>query len=64
MTYRIVRFYQSPSHGSETVMGDLTLEEAQEHCQDPESTRTTETGDGAVELTRRVGAWFEGYREE
>lgn len=46
-TYRIMRFYQSGS--AEVVEEGLTLEEAQEHCNDPDT-----SGDG----------WFDGYEAE
>ena len=55
MTYEIRRFYAP--HRFESFMVNnvpirtgLTLEEAQEHCSDPE--------------TREEGEWFDGYAEE
>ena len=46
--YRIVRFY-SDSRPAEVKQVGLTLEEAQAHCQDPN--------------TRQDGVWFDGYSE-
>ncbi len=51
--YKIVRFYYpDQKRDSENVegMGGLTLEEAQEHCNDPD--------------TREEGVYFDGYTEE
>jgi hypothetical protein len=50
-TYKIIRFY-APGIDKENhvVKTGLTLEEAQEHCNDPD--------------TRKEGEWFEGYDEE
>ena len=50
-TYKIIRFYReenNPGHHS-TIDTGLTLEEAQEHCRNPE-TSTAE--------------YFDGYEEE
>lgn len=62
-TYRIVRFFQNcPALNGQTIKEGLTLEEAQEHCEAPETSSRTETTQS--ELTRLHGAWFDGYREE
>lgn len=54
--YKVVRFY-SDNRVKRTVRTGLTLEEAQEHCNDPESSsRTTTTDD-------EPGTWFDGYTE-
>ena len=49
-TYKIVRMYYEPGRGTRTIKRGLTLEQAQEHCQRPE--------------TRKEGVWFDGYTEE
>jgi hypothetical protein len=51
MTYKILRFY-SPrlKRDSEVIDTGLTLEEAQAHCEDPD--------------TREEGVYFDGYTEE
>lgn len=46
-TYKVIRFYFDKE--SKVITGDLTLEEAQEHCQ-----RDDTHGEG----------WFDGYEEE
>lgn len=50
-TYEIFRSFEpSLKRENETIKTGLTLEEAQEHCSDPN--------------TREAGVWFDGYREE
>lgn len=50
-TYEIVRFYHPSLHREAEVMeSGRTLDEAQEHCNDPS--------------TREEGVYFDGYREE
>ncbi len=63
-TYRIVRF--SFNNGRENLpgMGGLSLEEAQAHCQDPETSSKTATSPEASRHTRKIGPWFDGYEEE
>ena len=49
--YKIIRFYYpTVGHEHEVVRTGLPLEEAQEHCNDPE--------------TREEGKWFDGYTKE
>jgi len=60
MTYKIVRFYMLK--GKRVIKRGLTLEEAQAHCKDPQSSSRTAKGRDAY--TRRVGAWFDGFERE
>jgi hypothetical protein len=62
MTYKIVRFFQK--HDREIITRGLTLEQAQAHCEDTETSSRTATSEAAVERTRIKGAWFDGYEEE
>lgn len=62
-TYRITRFYQQ-GHPKEIIEEGLTLEEAQAHCEDPETSSRTATEAEGVERTERMGEWFDGYTEE
>ena len=62
--YRIVRFYQSAGIRRRVIATGLTLEQAQKHCQDPETSSSTATGKTARARTRRVGAWFDGYEKQ
>jgi hypothetical protein len=49
--YEIVRFYADISRNTgRAIKKNLTLEEAQEHCQ--------------REDTHKPGVWFDGYREQ
>jgi hypothetical protein len=64
-TYMIVRFYKDDEELNRTrVMHGLTLEQAQAHCNDPESSSSTATGAEAVARTREHGDWFDGFEEE
>lgn len=64
MTYRVVRFYESAAIRRRIIATGLTLDEAQAHCQDPETSSSTATGKVAKARTRRLGRWFDGYEEE
>lgn len=60
-TYRIVRMYFNDDQPSREIDNGLTLEEAQAHCRDPETSSRT-CSDGAEEAER--GPWFDGFEEE
>ncbi len=62
MSYSIVRFYQD-GRGSDVIEEGLTLEEAQEHCNDPETSSRT-ASEETLEALGIDCAWFDGYREE
>ena len=57
--YEIVRFY-SDSRPPIVMNKGLSLDQAQEHCQDPETSSTT-ANCGRCGVTCD---WFEGYREQ
>ena len=63
--YRIVRFYrdrQPPYHQQRRGMpSGLTLEQAQEHCKDLNTSSSTAWKTSALARTRRYGPWFDGY---
>jgi hypothetical protein len=46
-----------------TVETGLTLEEAQAHCNDPETSSRTCTSAAKRQITAQHGAWFDGYEE-
>lgn len=63
MTYKVIRMFQG-GHAPYTVKTGLTLEEAQAHCSDPETSSSTATGQDERFLTERYGPWFDGYEDE
>ena len=63
MSYKIVRNYRD-SYRKYTVARGLTLDEAQAHCSDPETSSSTCTSSQAKRITKRNGPWFDGYTEE
>lgn len=60
--YDIVRFYQR--HEREIVRRNVTLAEAQAHCNDPETSSSTCTSAEGLQRTREKGPWFDGYRDQ
>lgn len=63
-TYEIVRFCQNLKQENEVIDTGLSLEEAKEHCQDPETSSSTCTSEEGLARTEEFGDWFEGFREE
>jgi len=63
-TYKIVRMYFSNNVRNRTIKRGLTLEEAQEHCRDPETSSQTCTKYANVKRTETYGPWFDGYEKE
>lgn len=61
-TYNIIRFFKHG--GREVIKKGLTLEEAQEHCSDDETSSTTATSEAALQLTKERGPWFDGYEAD
>lgn len=62
-TYKIVRFYQQ-NHPKEVIKTGLSFEEAQEHCNDDETSSSTCEKPENVARTEKMGEWFDGYNEE
>jgi len=63
-TYCIVRSYFEDGVRNKRIKEGLTLEEAQEHCSDPETSSRTCTEDAGIEHTEKYGAWFDGFESE
>ncbi len=59
--YKIIRHYQRGHFRHRVIETRLTLEQAQEHCRNPETSSRTATSYRARERTRRCGPWFDGY---
>lgn len=63
MMYKIVRHFKEDDR-RETIAEDLTLEEAKAHCNDPETSSNTATGEKERRMTEEFGAWFDSWVEE
>ena len=66
-TFRIVRFFQNErvtGRHRDVIQHGLTLEEAQAHCRDPETSSTTCRKSENVRRTEKCGEWFDGYERE
>lgn len=61
--YKIVRHYFNSGYPNRVVKSGLTLDEAQAHCKDPETSSSTCTKYAGVKRTRERGPWFDGYSE-
>ena len=58
-TYKIIRFYFG--NGSRVIKRGLTLDQAQMHCQDKETSSSTCTSYAGRKRTQTIGEWFDGY---
>lgn len=63
-SYKILRFFASPDLEAKICYTGLTLEEAQRHCEDKESSSTTCMTATGRARTRKMGPWFDGYTAE
>ena len=61
--YKIVRHYRD-NYRTRIIKRRLTLEQAQEHCRDKESSSSTCTSAEGRRRTKRLGPWFDGYEQE
>jgi hypothetical protein len=60
--YKIVRKFLNGR--SRTIERGLSLEQAQAHCSNPETSSRTATGKVAKARTRKHGDWFDCYYRE
>lgn len=58
-TYKVVRHFMNRSNI--TLRRGLSLQEAQQHCKDPETSSSTCRLAVNVRRTKRLGPWFDGY---
>ena len=63
-TYRITRIYFNVPGKKRTIVTGLTLEEAQAHCRNTETSSRTCRQPLNVRRTERKGPWFDGYERE
>jgi hypothetical protein len=61
--FQIIRYHQDSDIESIVLKTVGTLEQAQEHCNDPETSSRTCTSRQATTYTEHNGPWFDGYRE-
>ena len=61
-TYRIVRMFENHPPQRRRGMRGYSLEDAQAHCRDPQTSSRTRTL--ADPYNGRMGRWFDGYEEE
>jgi len=61
-TYKIVRNYFRGN--ARVVKRGLTLDEAQKHCKDKETSSSTCTKRAGIKRTESRGPWFDGYTNE
>lgn len=61
--YEIVRMYQDANIPSRVIDVVPTLQAAQKHCRDPETSSKTATSKAAKARTRKYGPWFDGYQK-
>jgi hypothetical protein len=62
--YNIRRLYFNRPGRGRIIARGLTLEEAQAHCSDPETSSSTCTRGAGRARTRRMGAWFDSYEDQ
>ena len=63
--YRIVRLFfdRERNPARRVIKTGLTLEEAQAHCNDPETSSSTCKSARCLRYTKQHGEWFDGYEE-
>lgn len=61
-TYKIIRFHENSA--SKVIKRGLTLEEAHQHCEDPETSSSTCTEQENIQYTEKHGRWFDGFDDD
>lgn len=62
-TYKIVRHFQNSGRRF-LIKSGLTLALAKEHCNNPETSSSTCTGEAGKRRTRLSGPWFDAFTRE
>ena len=62
--YKIIRMYRNDNIETKVIKRNLSLEEAQEHCSDKETSSSTCTLSENTKHTERYGDWFDGYTDQ
>jgi hypothetical protein len=62
-TYKIVRSFERTGKRRVIVRG-LSLQDAQAHCKDPETSSSTCKKVAGHRRTLAIGRWFDGYEKE
>lgn len=60
-TYSIIRTYQDKKHGPRILKSNVTLAQAQAHCQSGASASSTCTTPAGLEHTAKHGSWHDSY---
>lgn len=63
MKHIIMRIYKD-SDKREVIKTGLTLEEAQAHCRDRETSSSTCTNQAGIDRAKEFGPWFDCYQED
>jgi hypothetical protein len=58
--YNVIRMYAG-DYRKQTIEKNFSLEEAQSHCRNPETSSSTCTLPGNTKRTKQKGPWFDGY---
>lgn len=61
--YKIIRCFFNTSRRP-TIKKGITIEQAWEHCRDPETSSSTCTKPEGKRRTRKYGPWFDSYTKE
>ncbi len=62
--YNVQRRYMSYPDKTITLLTNVTLERAQQHCNDPEHSSATCTHEAGRNRTRKFGAWFDTFTKQ
>ncbi len=63
-TYKIIRKFQRSDVENKVLQTGVTLEEAEAHCEDPETSSRTAKSKEAKKITEKYGDWFDCWTEE